>query len=139
MDLYFILSFFYLPTTIVGGIFDPKGTSFTDLFEYPDNSLWHRENGSIICTTNRINACAYMRADNLHYLTLDKTQATAVLTDKQRHLMAIWLVNDCDEHHCCDQNKRCTIFSSGMLTSHRLYSYGLFLFLARAVPHRAGK
>jgi len=119
------------------GLFEPKGQSFTDLFEFPDNSIWHRENGSIICTTNRINACAYMRSDNLHYLTLEDSEMTQMLHEKQRHLMAIWLMNDCDESHCCDQKERCTIFSSGMLISNKLYSYGLFLFLARAVPHRA--
>jgi len=103
---------------------------FVDSFDEFDKTRWVPENGTFHCSTfSRKRGCAIARPSNLWY-----TPVTPIMNQKRRnkHMMAMWLRNNCDHNFCC-MTGRCTHYTSAFLRSRKLYTYGTYVFLSRAV------
>jgi len=106
-----------------------RGKDFVDNFETYDDSLWIQDNGTVHCTNHRVRGCALMTKRNIGYYTL---AANNFFQD--RHILSLWMLNNCNSDLCCP-NEKCTAYTSAQMISRKVYSYGIYLFLARAVGY----
>jgi len=105
--------------------------SFEDL---DSEDVWVKGNGTIYCTNRRVNACAVSSGRNYGtgiYHQKSKGEYT------ETTYLELWLYNECDDRSagslCCNA-QRCTDWTTANLFTHRYYGYGMYVYIARAVP-----
>jgi len=91
---------------------DATGVPFEDTFDNFEKKRWLQDEGNRHCWRKR--GCMWASRQNLQY--------------DSSNMLTITMRNDCNESHCCKDSKKCTLYSSGQLTSRKYYSYGSFHF-----------
>ena len=127
---YFIFNLVILYATESDHQFHLKPT-FVETFDYYDQNLWTQENGTFLCNLhNRMKNCVLTSGGNLGYITVDDHRMK-----NKRHMMTMWLLNNCDFDDCCIREKKCTHFTAGYIQSKQKFTYGVYVFVSRAIPH----
>eukprot|EP00493_Phyllostaurus_siculus_P025727 UN26072 len=106
-----------------------------DSFEDIDGAdVWVRGNGTIYCTNRRFNACAVTSERN-YGLGMYHQKSQGEYT--QTTYLELWLYNECDDHSvgsfCCNP-QRCTDWTTASLFTNKYYGFGMYVYIARAVP-----
>lgn len=105
--------------------------TFVETFDSYDQNLWTQENGTFLCNFhNRMKNCVLTSGGNLGYITVDDGRMK-----NKRHMMTMWLLNNCDFDDCCIREKKCTHFTAGYIQSKQKFTYGVYVFVSRAIPH----
>jgi len=103
-------------------------TSFEDLFTKFDATSWRKDHGTRHCGTAQIlGGCVLNQEENLHYVQHDFIKSQPWKSDE----LQVSIRNNCKGDHCCDSEGECTAYTSGQITSNRLYRYGSFSFMMK--------
>jgi len=119
-----LLSHYILGTSIYGA----DGINFKDTFNKWEQTHWQYDlQGFKHCGIENGNCFLTTRENLQYFVNIPKENQQSFETNE----LTISMRNDCEDEFCCQDDRHCTTYTSGQITSEKLYGYGSFHFNLR--------